>query len=76
MSLHILPNVTYGMSSTACFIWSQISSIAFRSGQPGGRNFSSRPTRLFEFLLDAFCPVLCCPVQYDQNFAKFCVYRL
>ena len=36
MSLHTELNRTYGTSRTACFIWRHISSIALRSGQPGG----------------------------------------
>ena len=40
MSLHMELNRTYGTSRTACFIWRHTSSIAFISGQPGGRNCS------------------------------------
>ena len=36
MSPHMELNRTYGMSRTACFIWRHTSSIALRSGQPGG----------------------------------------
>ena len=45
MSLHMELNRTYGTSRTMCFIWRPASSIAFRSGQPGGRNCSSTPSR-------------------------------
>ena len=45
VSLHMELNRTYGTSRTACFIWRHTSSIAFRSGQPGGRNCSSTPSR-------------------------------
>ena len=45
MSLHMELNRMYGTSRTACFIWRHASSIALRSGQPGGRNCSSTPSR-------------------------------
>ena len=43
--LHMELNRTYGTSKTACFIWRHASSIALRSGQPGGRNCSSTQSR-------------------------------
>ena len=45
MSPHMELNRTYGTSRIACFIWRHTSSIALRSGQPGGRNCSSTPSR-------------------------------
>ena len=75
VSPHMELNRTYGTSRIACFIRRHTSSIAFRSDSRAAET-ALRANQLFEFLLDAFCPVLCCPVQYDQNFTKFCVYRL
>ena len=38
-------NRTYDTSRAACFIWRHTYSIAFRSGQPGGRNCSSTQSK-------------------------------